>query len=332
MHEPDFHSPDVAQRRTLDGGFSDGWGAHFLPAEEYVTDCHMHISEKEPWAVRRALDVMFDSLAAYRLDHVTVVDGSPGSVDAYSEVARADRRFSFMVWMQPERPDVEFLRRAHKAGAVGVKLHNHRVMRGEFDWRIWDGPEWSRVFAVAEELGLPVLWHVTQVESPAPYSGEGGGGSLKAGRERGLTLTNAALLEQFLRIVDAHPGITFIGAHQLYVGDATLDRLFAAHRNLTVDTSCGYFLRFGDRMVEEDIQAARQFFGTWPDRLLFATDNRLGMAYCNEVCFEAFRCHLRFIHALRLTEDAIQKVMWQNAKRILRLPDGDGTMTATTRP
>ena len=331
MTETDFHSPDVAQRRTRDEGFSAGWGAHFLPAEEYVTDCHMHISEKEVWAVRRALDLMFCQLAAYRLDHVTVMDGSPGSVDVYSEVARSDRRFSFMIWMQPERPDVAFLRRAREAGAVGVKLHNHRIMRGEFDWKIWDGPEWGRVFAAAEELRMPILWHVTQVQSPAPYFGEGGG-AMKAEAEKGRKLTNAILLEQFLRIVDAHPGITFIGAHQLYVGDARLADLFAAHKNLAVDTSCGYFLRFGDRMVEEDITAARQFVCAWPDRLLFATDNRLGMAYCNEVGFEAFRCHLRYIHALRLPEEAIQKVMWQNAKRILGLPEGDGTMTATTRP
>lgn len=332
MPETAFHSPDVAQRRTLDGGFSAGWGAHFLPAEEYVTDCHMHVSEKEAWAVRRALDMMFDKLAAYRLDHVTVMDGGPGSIDAYGEVSRTDRRFSFMIWMKPDKPDVAFVRRARAAGAVGIKLHNTQVMRGELDWKVWEGTEWKAVLDTAEEFGMPILWHVTQVASPAPYSGEGGGGSMKAERAKGVKLTNADLLDQFRRIMDAHPGITFIGAHQLYLGDGRLDELFAAHRNLTVDTSCGYFLRFGDSMVAEDIRAARAFLSKWPDRVLFATDNRLGMAYCNEVCFEAFRCHLRYIHALRLPEDAIQKIMWQNAKRILHLPDGDGTMTATTRP
>ena len=326
------HAPDVAGRETLDDGFSAGWGAHFLPAEEFVIDCHMHVSEKEPWSLRRALDLLFENLAPYRLDQVVVMDGGPGSLEVYSQVARADRRFSFMIWMKPDRPDVEFLRRAREAGAVGVKLHNWRIMRGEFDWKVWESPEWREVFSAAEELGVPVLWHVTQVESAAPYMGEGQGSSFKLGREKGLKLTNADLLEQFRGIIDRYPGIGFIGAHQLYVGDAKLDELFAAHGNLTVDSSCGYFLRFGDRLHEADAEAARAFLCKWPDRVLFATDNRMGVAHCNQVCFEAFRCHLRYLRALRLPQDVLDKVCWQNARRVLGLAEGDGYMTATTRP
>ena len=110
MVDDNLHAPDVAARETVDDGFSAGWGAHFLPSEEYVIDCHMHVSEKEAWAVHQALDMLFGSLAAYRLDQIIVMDGGPGSLDAYSQVARSDRRFSFMIWMKPDRPDAEFLR------------------------------------------------------------------------------------------------------------------------------------------------------------------------------------------------------------------------------
>jgi predicted TIM-barrel fold metal-dependent hydrolase len=326
------HAPDASDRDTLDSGFSAGWGRHFLPAEEYVIDCHMHIDGKEPWMVRKALDLLFATLEAYRLDQVIVVDGGPGSVDWLSQVSNTDRRLSFMIWMRPERPDVQFLRKAHEAGAVGLKLHNWRIMKGEFEPAVWESAEWQSVFEAAEELGMPVLWHVTQVEGAASYMGEGSGNALSKRRGSGSTLSNAELLSRFLAIVDRYKRIIFVGAHQLYLGDARLDELFGAHENLCIDTSCGYFLRFGDRMLDEDIAPARAFLLKWADRVLFATDNKMSAAHCNEVCFEAFRCHLRYLRALRLPQDVLDKVFWQNARRVFSLHDGDGWMTATTRP
>ncbi len=332
MSEQFPHAPDLPDRETLDGGFSAGWGRHFPPAEEHVIDCHMHIDGKEPWMVRKGLDLLFESLAAHRLDQVIVVDGGPGSLEWFGQVAGTDRRFNFMIWMKPERPDVDFLKRAREAGAVGLKLHNWRVMRGEFAPDIWESPEWQKVFEAAQELGMPVLWHVTQVEGSAHYSGEGAGNALSRRREQGHTLSNAELLERFLGIVDRYRGITFVGAHLLYVGDARLDELFAAHQNLAADTSFGYFLRFGDVLHEDDFAPARAFLCRWPDRLLFATDNRMSAAHSNPVCFEAFRCHLRYIKALRLPQEVLEKVCWQNARRVFELPECEGWMTATTRP
>ncbi|MDD4891640.1 MAG: amidohydrolase family protein [Phycisphaerae bacterium] len=332
MADNDPHAPDVRQRQTVDDGFSAGWGRHFLPAEEFVIDCHMHIDGKEPWMVRKSLDLLFGTLAAYRLDQAIVVDGGPGSLDWLAQVARTDRRFHFMIWMKPENPDVEFLRRARQAGAVGVKLHNSPIMAGQFEPGVWESPGWQRVFAAAEELAMPVLWHVTQVEAAAPYIGEGPGNALASRRAKGSTLSNAGLLAQFLRIVARYQGITFVGAHQLYLGDAKLAELFAAHPNLAIDTSCGYFLRWGDRMLDEDAAAAREFLCAWPDRVLFATDNTMGAAHCNEVHFEAFRCHLRYLRALRLPQDVLDRIAWQNARRVFALPEGDDWMTATTRP
>jgi len=332
MEERVPHAADVARRETLDAGFSAGWGRHFLPAEEHVIDCHMHIDGREPWMVRKGLDLLFGELSAHRLDQVIVVDGGPGSLDWFAEVARTDRRFNFMIWMKPESPDVAFLRRAHAAGAKGIKLHNAPVMSGVFPPDVWESPAWRKVFAAAEELGMPVLWHVTQVESGAPYLGEGEGNALSHRRAGGATLANAELLERFLAIAARWRGIVFVGAHQLYLGDVSLERVFERHPNLAIDTSCGYFLRFGDALAGEDADAARAFLCRWSDRVLFATDNRTGAAHSNPVCFEAFRCHLRYIKALRLPQDALDRVCWQNARRVFNLAACEGWMTATTRP
>jgi len=332
MAEQFPHAPDLSERETLDGGFSAGWGRHFLPAEEHVIDCHMHIDGREPWMVRKGLDLLFGELAAHRLDQVIVVDGGPGSLDWFADVSKTDRRFNFMIWMRPERPDVEFLKRARDAGAVGVKIHNFRIMKGEFEPGVWETPEWRKVFEAAEQLGMPVLWHVTQIEGGGAYSGEGSGNGLSRRRAEGASLGNAELLDRFLGIVNRYRGITFVGAHLLYVGDATLDALFAAHENLTADTSCGYFLRFGDVLHEDDFAPARAFLCRWPDRLLFGTDNRTSAAHSNPVSFEAFRCHLRYIKALRPPQDVLDKVCWQNARRVFGLPECEGWMTATTRP
>jgi predicted TIM-barrel fold metal-dependent hydrolase len=319
------HAPDNAERDRLDGGFSAGWGRHFLPAEEHVIDCHMHIDGREPWMVRKGLDQLFWELSAHRLDQVIVVDGGPGSVEWFGQVARTDRRFNFIPWMKPDRDDVEFLRRAKDCGAVGFKLHNHQVWRGDVGPDVWETPKWQAVFAEAEKLGMPCLWHVTQIEGSGLYSGEG----LSKHRERA---GNAELMGRFLKIVDRFKGITFVGAHLLYVGDAALDRLFEAHANLTVDTSCGYFLRFGDAIHEDDFDPAREFVTKRSDRLLFGTDNRTSAAHSNPVCFEAFRCHLRYLKKLRLPQDALDKVCWQNARRIFGLAEPEGWFTATTRP
>ena len=70
----------------------------------------------------------------------------------------------------------------------------------------------------------------------------------------------------------------------------------------------------------------------WLDRILFGTDNKTSAAHSNPVCFEAFRCHVRYLHALHLPQEALDNVMWKNAQRIFGLKECEGWMTATTRP
>ena len=83
---------------------------------------------------------------------------------------------------------------------------------------------------------------------------------------------------------------------------------------------------------EDDFAPARKFVIKRADWLLFGTDNKTSAAHSNPVCFEALRCHLRYLKALRLTQDALDKVCWQNARRVFGLREPEGWFTATTRP
>ena len=162
MSSEKFHSPDVTERETLDNGFSEGWGAHFLPNERYWIDSHVHVEESTEEAVRQAMTQYFQRLAAYRLDQVITLDGTPETLAAYAAVAKSDRRFHFMIWPRPDAPDPDFVRRARDAGALGVKLHNMPLMRGKHDIHVWESEKWRAVFETCRELRLPILWHVTQ--------------------------------------------------------------------------------------------------------------------------------------------------------------------------
>ena len=184
MSNEKHHSPDVAERTGLDEGFSDGWGAHFLPNERYWIDTHMHVAEHSEWAVRQALGQYFQRTAAFRLDQIIVLDGTPETLDTYAAVAKTDRRFHFMIWPKPDQPDPDFVRRAHKAGSLGMKLHNGPIMRGLQDWKVWESDAWREVFEVCRELRFPILWHVTQRLSTSPYTGGGPGTYWKDGKEK----------------------------------------------------------------------------------------------------------------------------------------------------
>ena len=40
------HASDVYERKTLDNGFSDGWGMHFIPITDKWINCHTHVLYK----------------------------------------------------------------------------------------------------------------------------------------------------------------------------------------------------------------------------------------------------------------------------------------------
>lgn len=326
------HADDVHERETLDDGFSSGWGAHFQPSEEYWVDCHTHVRADDADSVLELIEPWGDRLDAWRFRRTVSLDGSPERAAAFSAAADDDDRFAWLMWPRYDDPDLEGLDECLDAGASGLKLHNKPVIQEAADPSVWHSERWNRVFERMGEAGLPVLWHVTQRHTDAPYTGGGRDSYWKTGWENGAEFTNEELLQSFLSVVDEHPDTDFIGAHQLHVGFDRLDELLAEHSNLYIDTSIGCFVRWGDEMYPEDRERAREFFVEWSDRILFGTDCILTEELMGEYVYQQFLGHVRYIHQLDLPNDALQNVSHRNVERLMQLPEADPSMRGALRP
>lgn len=313
------HAPDVAERETLDDGFSRGWGAHFQPAEAYWVDCHTHMLEQDPKAIVGLIGAWGDRLDAWRLRRTVAMDGYPENAGAFAAAARVDDRFAWLARLEFDGPDTDGLERCLEAGAAGLKLHNKDLIESAVHPAMWLSEQWHRIYRRMGQAGLPVLWHVTQRLSDSPYTGGGRNSYWETGWAKGCTYGNADVLNVFLQVVQEHRGTNFIGAHQLHLGFDRLDELLAAHPNLYIDTSIGCFVRWGDQMYPEDRERARAFFVAWADRILFGTDCILASDLMGEFVYQAFLGHVRYIRQLRLPDDVLQKVAHGNAERLMQL-------------
>jgi predicted TIM-barrel fold metal-dependent hydrolase len=327
------HSPDVAVRETMDNGFSRGYGLHFQPSEEYWLDCHNHLetlTTREQIAAK--LDQWFARLDAYRLGKVLVFCTEREAFPIYGEFSRQDPRFGWLVRVPHDKPDTVLFEDAVAHGAIGLKLHNYRIMQGEGDYRVWLNDEWAKMFEIAERHGLPVLWHITQRHSVSPYHGGGEFAYWKEGWAKGVTFTNEDLLGVALEILRRFPKLKLIGAHQIHLGLDRLSQLFDEYENLYIDSSCGFFLRWADTFYEEDRIVLRNFFHKYQDRILFGSDTALATEEVDEYLVQSFLCHARFVLQLRLEYDVLQKVAHRNAERVFGLAPIKPAQRGYTRP
>ncbi len=327
------HAPDVAERQTVDNGFSAGWGSQYLPSERYIVDPHMHLHRStDRYEVFRLVDEFFSRAVAYRLGRIVALDGRAENLDAFAAVAKFDPRFRFWVRMNDDKPDLDFLKKAVDAGAVGMKILNIRMIREAGDHKVWLSEPWQEIFRWLEGRNLPVLWHVTQRHTAAPYMGGNLNSYWSEGWAKGATFSNEDMVAVFAENVKRFRGISFIGAHQIHVGWERLDRLFTEHPNLHTDTSCGCIVRPDDQMDEADRVRLHEVFCKWQDRILFGTDVMLEPGHVDEYLLQHFRNHVRFIHQLRLPDGALQAVMHGNAQRLLKMEPLPDTRRGALRP
>lgn len=334
-HKIDYdlpYSPDVAERQTSDEGFSRGWGEHFQPNEAYWVDCHVHMRDKSTDVMARAVGEYFERLDAWRLRRVIALDARSFTVDAFAETGKKDDRFCWCAWPRYHEPDADFVDRAFQAGACGLKLHNAHILTEGGDYKVWLGKDWQRVFERVAAQRKCILWHVTQRLTDSPYTGGNRDSYWREARQSGLTCTNADLLEVFLQVVKRYPDIPFIGAHQLHVGFDKLDELFERHPNLLTDTSCGFFVRWGDHMYDADRRRARQFFLRHSGRILFGTDCGIGVEATQEYVFQSFLGHVRYLRQLHLPHDVLQAVSHCNTERTFGLPELQVKRKGNVRP
>ncbi len=327
------HSPFIKERETLDNGFSRGWGFHFQPSEEYWVDVHNHLcGGKKVNDVLRMVDQWFSILDAYRLGKSLFISDDTSLFEVLKAVKEADNRFEWLYYMTHDKPDEKMLEKALENKAVGLKLHNAPIMKGEGDPQCWFSDEWDRVFRLAESAGIPVLWHVTQRVSYSPYHGGGYNPYWSEGQQKGVKFTNEDLLEIFLKIVKKYPKLKVIGAHQLHIGLERLSQLFDEYENLYIDSSCGFYVRWADTLYEEDRQVYWDFFLKYRDRILFGTDSGVAPDMIDEYLVQGFLCHARFILQLRLPYDVLQQVAFKNAEKLFKLEPVSSARRGNVRP
>lgn len=332
IHKP--HSPFIKDRETLDNGFSKGWGFHFQPSEEYVIDCHTHcrVESGKKEDVIDTLNRWFSYTEVYRQQKLVALVEEKDQFELYHQVCAEDSRIHWMFWPKTDEPDLTAIKKAYDLGALGFKLHNHRIMKGEVPFEIWEEPQWQEIFAFLNEKKLPVLWHVTQRVGYSPYHGGGFNSYFAEGQAKGIYVTNQMMLDQLCRIMDKYPHIPIIAAHQMYLGLDKMAELLDRYPQLTFDTTVGFYVRWCDTIYEEDREIYYDFVMKYADRLLFGTDTDLKPDAVIPYQVEAFASHLRFIHQLRLPYEELQMVLYKNSERILGLPGSSSARKHNARP
>lgn len=192
---------------------------------------------------------------------------------------------------------------------AAVHMHDIRVC-GEWKFRVlFDDPRCLELFRTAGELGLPIVLHLD-----IPYLLNEEGKSVYVPNWYGGTVEN---LE---RALQSCPDTIFIGHAPGFwreisgdsqtkpggyptgpvVPGGRLYRLFEEYPNLYADLSAGS----GKRALSRDPEHAVKFLTRFADRLLFARDY-----YGQEL-------H-NFLQSLDLAPEAIEKIYWQNAQKLL---------------
>ena len=332
------YAPECHVHNTIDRGFSRGFGAHFHPVPEYYADSHVHyaagrtglpILEAARQYLAQAAElgvkklVLIPPVSVSSQGNALIRPDDARMLNPHLALPRDDRRLAWLIYLRHDMPDETFVREAIQAGCHGLKLHMAPLVIAGGDSRLFLNAAWNRVFARLEAHRLPVLFHVTQYLGGSRYKNRGGADQnlvrnryFSEGWAHDLTDTNQDLLDMFLELVRRHPGIPFIGAHELYLGLDRLDDLLDRHENLHVDTSGGFLLNDDDDFYPRDRNLIKPFVLKQADRLLYASDAATETHVSQEEQRALQRCRMRFIKRLMLPDDALQKVCHRNAERI----------------
>jgi len=328
------HAPEIAERETIDSGFSRGWGMHFPASAEYWVDIHAHYWVN-PEDIMTFTEKHMERVGQFNVKKVVMIPPIP-NLGAHGETSPkhisdahelnphllyecADKNVSWMIYLAHTTPDPIFVEEACKAGACGLKLINATFIRDGSDRRVWFSKEWDETFKAVERCGIPVLTHVTQRVGASPYKGGGKNVYWVDGWKNGVTYTNEDLLQDFLEMLKKYPNINFIGAHELFLGWERLTELFDSYKNLYIDTSGACLIREDDRMSESDIEYIRNIFIKHSDRILFGTDVVNTDVEPNHNVDTVYKNYIRFINQLRLPYEELQNVSHRNAERLCRI-------------
>jgi predicted TIM-barrel fold metal-dependent hydrolase len=224
-----------------------------------------------------------------------------------------------------------------RRGAIGLKVTKELGLRfhtPDGAMVAVDDPRLAPVWKHAGDIGIPVLIHTSDPVGfflPADETNEHLSTLSKypGWSFHGSHYSKTTLLDQRTRMMEAHPGTTFICAH-VANNPEDLDwvaSLLDSHPNVNID--------FSARMDELGRQpySARDFFLRFQDRIVFGADMPLSV--------EMYRSYFRFletrdeyfdypgysgemdnvtrwkIYGLYLPDDVLEKIYSRNALRII---------------
>ena len=230
------------------------------------------------------------------------------------------------------------LEQARARGAAGLKIFKSLGLTtkdGSGNLVAVDDPRLDPIWAKCGELGMPVLIHSGDPRAffaPIDRTNER---LMQLGRWPEWSFYGPEfperdeVLAQRNRVLEKHPGTTFIGAHLGgYSEDlATLEKVLDRYPNLVVDIS-GRVAELGRQPY-----TARRFLMKYPDRVLFGTDR-----YPGRPSQPRYRPYFRFletqdeyfeyhehdfpptgewrIHGVFLPDDVLEQVYHRNADRV----------------
>ena len=271
---------------------------------EPIIDIHQHTnyagrSDEELIAHQRTMGVTHTILLpAGRFFGLEVNAG--GNPTVLRLARKLPRQFSFFANEVPYLNDTEReIKKFLKRGAIGIGEQKFQVDCDSFHMH--------RVFAVAAEFQMPVLMHF----------------------QFGKYNTS---IERFHKVLEKYPRVNFIGHAQTWWANVDrnhkqellyprtrvtpgglTDRLLSDYPNMFGDTSAGSGLNSFTR----DEDHARDFLQRHQDKLLFGSD-------CDDKVGEGTRCQgaqiLAAIRKLSPSKEIERKILYANAKKLLRLP------------
>jgi predicted TIM-barrel fold metal-dependent hydrolase len=321
------------------------------PAIDFHTHLGRWLSGSGQW-MEQDVAALLDLMDSVNVEAMVNLDGRWGSeleanLDRYDR-AHPGRFFSFchLDWSLLDQPDgddrlASSLRRSVEQGARGLKIWKDLGMSVTARGRriLPDDPLLAHAWAVAGELGIPVLIHVADPVAffhPADRHNERLEELLrhpKASRSREGIKEFHGLMDSLERVVASHPSTRIIAAHGLHIEDLShVSGLLDRYPNFSIDIAA--------RAPELGRQprTARKLLVQHVDRVLFGTDSFPIAAGVHQQYFrlletddEAFPysadevppCGRWPIYGLDLPDDVLRRIYSENARRLLGLSSSE---------
>lgn len=281
-----------------------------------VVDCHHHF--------RRTPEANLAHLEGSGMSNAMVLarDNSADQIGAM----RAQYPGRFLGWFASTditRPEAEdLLTKAVKAGAIGFgELKSHVAAAG---------PELRRMYALAADLGIPVLVHFQEV----PHTPTEG--------------TFATGFKEFEVVLKSYPKTRFVGHADAFWANVSADyanesaypagkikrggitdKLLADYPNLFADLSANS----GNNALSRDPEFTAQFLRRHESKLIFGSDcactdgkgggiSQAGNPAASRLAGKCVARETLTVLRKTVTPAAFRKVTWENAHRIYRLSAG----------